>query len=68
MGDFWYNNIKARYGDKASLLYTDTNSLLFQVETEDAYKDIYEYSQDYDFSENPGGSPYYSTENKNVVV
>ena len=30
MHDFWYSNIKARYGDKASLL-VDIDSLLFQV-------------------------------------
>ena len=38
--DFCYNNIIARYGDKAGLLYTHNDSLLFQVETYDTYKDM----------------------------
>ena len=35
MHNFWYDNINTRYGDKASLLYTNTDSLVFQVKTED---------------------------------
>jgi len=37
MYDFWYNHIKAEYGNEANLLYTDTDSILFQVETEDVF-------------------------------
>ena len=40
MYDFWYNRIKAKYGDKVSLLYTDTDSLLFEIETDDVYADM----------------------------
>ena len=36
MYDFWYNQIKADYGAKASLFYTDTDSVLLHVQTEDA--------------------------------
>ena len=32
--------IKAKYGDKAKLLFTDTDSLMYEIETEDFYKDI----------------------------
>ena len=40
MYDFHYNYVKRKYKDKAKLLFTDTNSLMYEIETEDFYKDI----------------------------
>ena len=40
MYDFHYNYIKPKYNDKALLLMTDTDSLCYEIETEDFYKDI----------------------------
>ena len=41
MFDFHYDYVMKKWGeDKASLLFTDTDSLTYQIETEDVYKDM----------------------------
>ena len=40
MYDFQYNYIKTKYGDKVKLLFTDTDSLAYEIKTKDFYKDI----------------------------
>ena len=40
MYEFWYDYIKPKYGDRAKLCYTDTDSFIIHNMTEDFYKDI----------------------------
>ena len=40
MYDFHYNYIKKKYGKNANLLFTDTDSLCYEIQTQDFYKDI----------------------------
>ena len=70
MYEFHYNYIKRKYGDKVKLLFTDTDSLMYEIETEDFYKDISEDLKDRfdttDYPPNhPSGIP--SGLNKNVL-
>ena len=40
MYDFHYNYIKQKYEENAELLFTDTDSLMYEITTEDFYKNI----------------------------
>ena len=40
MYDFHYQYIKKKYGSKANMLFTDTDSLCYEIETGDFFKDI----------------------------
>ena len=40
MYKFWYDYIKPKYQDKVKLCYTDTDSFIIHIKTEDFYKDI----------------------------
>ena len=37
---FWYDYIKAKYGDRAKLCYTDTDSFILYIITEAFFEDI----------------------------
>ena len=41
MYDFHYNYVKKKYNDRAKLLFTDTDSLTYEIETVDVYKDFW---------------------------
>ena len=58
MYDFHYNYIKPKYENKEKLLSTDTDSFLYEIQTEDFYKDISGDVKDrFDTSEYPEGHP-----------
>ncbi|GBL85266.1 hypothetical protein AVEN_145574-1, partial [Araneus ventricosus] len=67
MYDFHYNIIMTKYGDKARLLFTDTDSLCYEITTDDINKDLERMKQYFDFSDYPKDHPLYSDENKKKI-
>ena len=64
---FHYDVIKAQYGDKAKLLFTDTDSLCYHVKSQNFFQDMKESKDLYDLSNYPKDSPYYDATNKKVL-
>lgn len=58
MYSFLYNFIKPKFGSKCQVAYTDTDSFILDIETEDFYKDISENSQYFDTSDYPYPNRY----------
>ena len=67
MYDFHYNFIKAKYGDRAKLLFTDTDSLCYHIITDDVYEDLYNHKDMFDNSGYSKSSKFYFDENKKVI-
>ena len=67
MYDFHYNYIKDKYGKKAKLLFTDTDSLTYEIEAKDVYKDFFKDKDKFDNSDYPEYSPFFYKENKKVI-
>jgi hypothetical protein len=67
MYDFHYNHIKSRYGGKAELLFTDTDSLCYNIFTDDLYNDMEQDKDKFDFSDYPSDHFLHVTTNKKVL-
>ena len=67
MYDFHYNIIKKRYGNRAKLLFTDTDSLAYSIETPNVYADMQLDIDLYDTSDYPRDHALYSKRNAKVV-
>ena len=61
MFDFHYQTIKEKYpGDKSTLCFTDTDSFLYKIKTDDIYMDMLNDFQMYDFSDYADDHPCFS--------
>ena len=64
MYKFYYEVLKPKYGDNVQLGYTDTDSFVIHVKTEDVYEDFKQINQHMDFSDYPKDHPNYDPTNK----
>ena len=67
MYDFYYNHLKKTYGENVRLLYTDTDSLIIHVTTEDIYADMMKHADLYDTSNYSPDHQLFSDTNKKVI-
>ena len=67
MYDFHYNYIKKKYNNRARLLFINTDSLTYEIEAADVYKDFWNDKDMFDNSDYPENSPYYCNVNKKII-
>ena len=67
MYKFYYDTLKPFYNDRVKLCYTDTDSFVLHIETEDVYDDFNKMDDLFDFSSYPSDHKSYSKKNKKVL-
>ena len=65
--EFHYDYIKNKYDNKSKLLFTDTDSLMYEIKTEDVYEDFSSNKEMFDLSNYSSNSKYYDDSNKLVI-
>ena len=56
---FHYDVMKAHYGNNPRLLFTDTDYLMYEVETDDFYQDMVDNAELFDMSNFEQSKTYY---------
>ena len=68
MYEFWYDYMKSKYGNDVKLCYTDTDSFIMNIKTEDFYKDIAnDVEKRFDTSNYEVNRPLPTGKNKKVI-
>lgn len=68
MYDFHYNYIKKKYKSRAKLLFTDTDSLMYEIKAKDiVYQDFWTDRDKFDNSDYSKYSQYFDPTNKKVI-
>ena len=65
MYDFHYNFIKKNFN--AELLFTDRDSLVYEIKSENIYEEFFEWKDLFDFSNYSKDSKFFDDTNKNVI-
>ena len=68
MYEFWYDYVKNKYGNKSRLCYTDMDSFVINIKTNDFYKDIsQDVNERFDTSNYTFDRPLPKGKNKKVI-
>ena len=67
MYKFHYDYVKINFDNKSKLLFTDTDSLMYEIKTEDVYEDFSSDKEMFDFSNYSTKSKYYDDSKKLVI-
>ena len=67
MYEFYFDFIRNKYGNKSRLLFRETDSLMYGIETENAYDNFNKNKEMFDFSNYSAKSKYYDYSNALVV-
>ena len=65
MYDFHYNFIKKNFN--VELLFTDTDSLTYEIKSKNVYKEFYKWKDLFDFSNYSKDSEFFNDANKKVI-
>ena len=66
MYDFQYNLIKNNFN--AELLFTDTDSLTYEIKSENVYEEFFKWKDLFDFSNYSKDLDFFGDTNKKVIV
>ena len=64
---FWHDYLKVKYGNSINLIYTDTDSFVLEIFTDDVYEDMKNDNHLLDFSEYPKYHKCYNVKNKKKI-
>ena len=68
MLDFHYDFVKEKYpGSKSTLAFTDTDSLLYEIETSDIYTDVRQHHKHFDLSNYPNTHPIFHDDSSETI-
>ena len=65
--EFHYDYIKRKYSNNSRLCFTDTDTLMYRIKTEDVYVDFTKDNKMFDFSNYSAMSKFYDDSNKLVT-
>ena len=66
MYEFHYDYVKNKYGNNSKLLFTDTDSLMYEIKTKDVCEDFSSNKEKFDLNDYSTKSQYYNDSNKLV--